>query len=198
MRRPARAVRGQACPMSRTFPCTGAAAGFTLLELLAALAIAAILLALAAPALSQQRASGAVQAAASQTLAVLHLARRMALAQGQVVTACPSADGLACGFGSGQWVLFANVPGGSEARREPDEPVLRRWSVPAGVVVGGTRGHAAFQPRPGAAATVTFEFCHPGRPGFRRSVVVSQTGRPRLERPAAAPVPASCQAPAGP
>jgi type IV fimbrial biogenesis protein FimT len=157
--------------------------GFTLLELLTVLAIAAILLALAAPALSQQRATSAVQVAASQILAALHLARRTALAQGQSVTACPSANGVDCGFGGREWLLFANAPGGSEARREPGEEVLRRWALPPHVVVGGTRGYAAFQPRPGAAATVTFEFCHEAWPQFRRRVVVSQTGRPRLDRP---------------
>lgn len=161
-------------------------AGFTLPELLTALAIAAILVALAAPALSRQRASSAVQAAASQTLSALHLARRLALAQGQSVTACPSGDGAACGFGAREWLLFANVPPGSDARREPGEQVLRRWVLPQHVVTGGTRGYAAFQARPGAAATVTFEFCHEAWPDFRRRIVVSQTGRPRLERPAPA------------
>lgn len=168
------------------------AAGFTLPELLTALAIAAILLALAVPSLSQQRASSAVQAAAGQTLSVLHLARRMALAQGQSVTACPSADGAACGFGGREWLLFANAASGSEARREPGEQVLRRWVLPPQVVVGGSRGYAAFQPRPGAAATVTFEFCHRAWPRFQRTVVVSQTGRPRLERPAIAPAGTTC------
>lgn len=167
-------------------PLPPAAAGFTLPELLAALAISAILLALVVPALSAQRASSAVQAAASQTLAVLHLARRMALAQGQSVTACPSTDGSTCGFGGHEWLLFANLPAGSDSRREAGEQVLRRWVLPRRVVVDGSRGYAAFQPRPGAAATVTFRFCHQAWPRFQRSVVVSQTGRPRLERPSLA------------
>lgn len=155
--------------------------GFTLSELLVALAIAALLLALAAPGFGRQRASAALRTASSQTMAALHLARRLALARGQSVTVCPSADGRTCGFPGPEWMLFANAAGGTDARREEDEPILRQWSTPAGVRVSGTRGYAAFQPRPGAAATVTFEFRHALVPVGVRSVVVSQTGRPRTE-----------------
>lgn len=158
--------------------------GFTLVELLVAVAIAALLLALAAPSFARQRAEAALRSATSQTLAALHLARRLALARGQSVTVCPSADGVRCGFGGEEWLLFANDPAGSESRREEDEQILRRWRLPEGVTISGTRGYAAFQPRAGAAATVTFEFRHRGAPAQIRSVVVSQTGRPRLARTA--------------
>jgi type IV fimbrial biogenesis protein FimT len=154
--------------------------GFTLIELLATLAILALLLALAAPGFAHQRAQAALRSATGQTMAALHLARRLALARGQIVTVCPSIDGRRCGFGGTEWLLFANDRGGSEARREEEEELLRRWQLPAGIVVSGSRGYAAFQSRPGAAATVTFEFRHAGAPTASRSVVVSQTGRPRL------------------
>jgi type IV fimbrial biogenesis protein FimT len=154
--------------------------GFSLSELLVALAIAAVLLALATPAFTHQRARAALRSASGQTMAALHLARRLALARGQSVTVCPSSDGRICGFGGTEWLLFANGPTGTDARREGDEELLRRWTLPAGVTVSGTRGYAAFQPLPGAAATVTFEFWHQGAPAAPCSVVVSQTGRPRL------------------
>lgn len=156
------------------------ARGFTLTELLVTLAISALLLALAGPSFTRQRGEAALRSATSQTMAALHLARRLALARGQSITVCPSADGQRCGFGGGEWLLFANGESGSQARVDGDEEVLRRWQLPAGVSASGTRGHAAFQPRPGAAATVTFEFRHAGVPGVARSVVVSQTGRPRV------------------
>jgi type IV fimbrial biogenesis protein FimT len=157
--------------------------GFTLTELLVALAIMAVLLALAVPGLTHQRAEAALRSATGQTMAALHLARRLALARGQSITVCPSPDGQRCGFNGGEWLLFANDPAsGSEASRDADDELLRRWQLPAGVILSGTRGYAAFQPRPGAAATVTFEFRHAGAPEAVRSVVVSQTGRPRLDR----------------
>lgn len=145
------------------------------------MAIAALLLGLAAPGFGRQRTHAAVRSAASQTLAALHLARRLALGRGQSVTVCPTADGRRCGFEGREWLLFANGPGGSDSQREDNDVVLRRWTLPSGVQTGGTRGYAAFQPRPGVATTVTFEFRHPHAPAGGRDVVVSQTGRPRLE-----------------
>lgn len=155
--------------------------GFTLPELLVATGISALLVGLASPALGRQRGEAALRTAASQTLAALQLARREALARGMSVTACPSVNGEACAFGSDQWMLFANAAGGSDSRRDAPDELLQRWSVPRGVTVSGTRGHAAFQPRPGAAATVTFDFCHRATPS-RVSIIVSQTGRPRVVR----------------
>ncbi|MDQ2641855.1 MAG: GspH/FimT family pseudopilin [Pseudomonadota bacterium] len=154
--------------------------GFTLTELLVAVAIASVLLALAGPAFTRQRAQAALRSASGQTMAALHLARRLALARGQSVTVCPSSDGQRCGFGGGQWLLFANAAGGTDSHLDGGEELLRQWTLPAGVLVSGTRGYAAFQARAGAAATVTFEFRHRGAPGVARSVVVSHTGRPRL------------------
>lgn len=156
--------------------------GFTLTELLVTLAVGAMLLALAAPSFSRQRGEAALRSATSQTVAALHLARRMALARGQSITVCPSADGRRCGFDGAEWLLFANDAAGSQARLDDGEELIRRWRLPTGVRVSGTRGHAAFHPRPGAAATVTFEFRHVGVPGAALSVVVSQTGRPRVSR----------------
>ena len=156
------------------------ARGFSLTELLVALAIGALLLALAGPTFTQQRARAALRSASGQTMSALHLARRLALARGQSVTVCLTSDGQRCGFGGTEWVLFANAAGGTDSRREEGEELIRRWTVPSGVIVSGTRGYAAFQGRPGAAATVTFEFRHAGAPGSMRGIVVSQTGRPRL------------------
>lgn len=155
--------------------------GFTLPELLVATGICALLLGLATPGLGRQRGEAALRTAASQTLAALQLARREALARGESVTACPSINGEVCAFGGDQWMLFANAVGGSDGRRDASDELLQRWALPQGVEVSGTRGHAAFQPRPGAAATVTFSFCHRAAPSGV-SIIVSQTGRPRMVR----------------
>lgn len=159
--------------------------GFTLAELLVAMAIGALLIGLAAPGFARHRGEAAVRTAANQTLAALQLARSLALARGQSVTVCPSVDGAACGFGGTQWLLFANGPTGSDSRREAGDELLQRWELPGGVVVDGTRGYAAYQPRPGAALTVTFDFCHRAATAAGLSIVVSQSGRPRIERAAA-------------
>jgi type IV fimbrial biogenesis protein FimT len=160
--------------------------GFTLVELLVALGLSAMLLALAAPGLARHRGSAALATAANQTLAALQLARRAALARGHSVTACPSVDGSTCGFGGAEWLLFANVAAGTDAQRDVGDELLQRWTLPNGVRVTGTRGYAAFQPRPGAAMTVTFQLCHRAVPDAGIAIVVSQSGRPRMDRSSAA------------
>jgi type IV fimbrial biogenesis protein FimT len=156
--------------------------GLSLVELLVALTIAAILLELAVPTLGRLRAQWAVRGAAGQILAGLQLARRTALTVGQSVTLCPTDDRQRCGLGSSEWMLFTNGPTGSDARREAGEPILREWRLAEGIEVSGTRGYAAYQAQTSAAATVTFSFCHRAHPGARSSLVVSQTGRPRIIR----------------
>jgi type IV fimbrial biogenesis protein FimT len=168
------------------------AAGFTLIELLVTIALAAILGALAIPDLRRAVADAAVTSAANQTLAALQLARRTALATGTTVTLCPTSDEHVCDMRGRSWMMFANGATGVESRREAAEPVLRRWPLPRGVMVTGTRGYAAYLPQPRAAATLTFTFCHGGHPALRRSIVVSQTGRPRLSVPASTAVPSTC------
>jgi type IV fimbrial biogenesis protein FimT len=166
--------------------------GLSLTELLVALGIAAILMMFAVPLLSRQRAEAAVHVAADQTVAALHLARQQALATGHSLTVCPSADGARCGFGSLDWMLFENLPAGSDSRRESAEPVVQQWRLPKGVVVTGTRGYATYQPSTSTAATLTLDFCFATVPAARRSVIVSQTGRARITRPAASAAPIPC------
>ena len=169
-------------------------AGVTLTELLVALGIAAILLMFAVPLLSRQRAESAVNVATNRTMAALHLARQQALSSGHSLTVCPSADSARCSFGSPAWMLFENLAGGSDARREPAEPLVQRWRLPEGVIVTGTRGYATYQPNTSAAATLSLEFCFGSVPAARRSIIVSQTGRARVVRPATNTAPRPCPA----
>ncbi|MEO6080404.1 MAG: GspH/FimT family pseudopilin [Steroidobacteraceae bacterium] len=153
---------------------------FSLPELLAVLAIAGVLLGLALPSWGYQLAAAATRASASQALSGLALARRTALASGHAVTMCLTKDLRRCDLGGREWMLFMNQQVGSLQHREDGEKLLRRWPLLKGVQVGATRAYVWFQAQPRAAATVTLQFCHPAAATARRTVVVSQTGRARV------------------
>ena len=159
------------------------ARGVTLIELLVTLTIAAVLGALALPNLRRLLADASVTAASNEALAALQLARRTALATGNTVTLCPTVNEQDCNLRGTAWMLFANRQAGRDSRREAGEELLRRWPLPRGVTLNGTRGYAVYLPQPRAATTLTFTFCHTGYPALQRSLIVSQTGRPRVSRP---------------
>ncbi|MGC4027474.1 MAG: GspH/FimT family protein [Steroidobacteraceae bacterium] len=154
--------------------------GFSLTELLCVLAIAAVLAALALPSWHRILARAAVATATQQAMAGLALARRTALATGQSVTFCPTADFTRCSFEGRDWMVFINGGGGVLSCREPGETLLRRWPLPRGVRISGSRDHVWYLPQTRSAATATFQFCHRGWPALRVQVIVSQTGRPRI------------------
>lgn len=168
--------------------------GYSLTELLCVLSIAAVLLALALPSWRQPLGSTATRAAASAALTGLALARRTALATGRTATFCLTSDLTHCQLQGREWMLFTNGEAGSPGRRDGGEALLRRWPLPGSVQVTGTRAYAWYLPQPRAASTLTFTFCHPSAPEAMRSVIVSQTGRPRLSRsgPASIPPPSRC------
>lgn len=87
-RRPARGHGGGAQPRRR--PCR---TGHTLLELLAVLSIAALLMAAALPSLQQVLARQEVRAAATDLFSAIELTRAQAMARGQRVLLMPAGPG---------------------------------------------------------------------------------------------------------
>lgn len=119
--------------------------GFTLLEMLAALAIVALLVLVAAPSWSAWQQRRQLQAEAEALLGSLALARAQALMQQQRVTLCPSRTGAVCettGLGLSEgaqavgwelgWIVF--VDRNRNGLREAEEPLLQqRPASPRGV-----------------------------------------------------------------
>ncbi|MES1925394.1 GspH/FimT family protein [Salinisphaera sp. T31B1] len=96
--------------------CVGAAAsrGFTLLELLVALAVAAILLGIAIPSYRSMVQRNAMAASVNDLVGALNYARSQAVTRGRAVYVCPSVDQSSCspnsGWGVG-WIIYAPDPG---------------------------------------------------------------------------------------
>lgn len=100
--------------------------GFTLIELMIAVAIAAILLALAAPNFTQALGKNRLSSAASELTGAVQLARAEAIRNNRRVTLCRSEDGSACSSSSSTWpgwILF--VDSNSDGVRNSTEPVVK-------------------------------------------------------------------------
>lgn len=87
------------------------ARGFTLIELVVTVAISAVLLAVAAPALVQYTANGRLSAHADAFSASARLARGEAIKRNASVTMCVSSNGASCEAGAWHsgWIVMAGA-----------------------------------------------------------------------------------------
>jgi len=167
------------------------ARGFTLIEAVIVMLIAATLLAIAVPAWSNAMAA-AHNAAARTALAgsLLDAVRRSALTGGEVVM-CPDTGAARCKGGvdwSGGWIVFAD-PNGNRTR-EASETVLQQIeALEGGVRVRTTTGRTrlVFQPNGGnAGSNVTFTLCDGRGVNRATTLVLANDGRLRQAKPGAA------------
>ena len=168
-----------------------AAAGFTLVELLVALAIGGVLLAIAAPAYGDWVAAYQLRNHAEQLAASMRLARSEALRRGHRVNLCPAADARRCGQADGWdggWLVF--VDANRDGRIDDDEPVLRVLHAPVpDIRVQANRPLASYvsftslgsaRLLNGGLQMGTFTLCRPGQHALK--VVLANSGRVRLEK----------------
>ncbi len=168
------------------------AGGFTLLEALVVLAVAGVLVALAAPALSGMRARHQLQAQAEGLLDSLVLARSEALRRQQRVTLCPRTRDNACDATApwqNGWLVF--VDANDNAQREAEESLIEvHGDVPQTVRMGvasSVKGYFSYgsegrsQSTGGAFMAGTWRFCLASGPeGWQ--VVSNALGKPRIEK----------------
>lgn len=166
--------------------------GFTLLEALVVLALLGVLLALAAPGLSNLRQKHQMQSHAEQMQSSLMLSRSEALRRQQRVTLCVRGQGQDCalqGTWSQGWVVF--VDGNGNAQRDKDEPVLQlQPALPAFLTLRGNATVDRYvsygpdgrsQSSTGAFQAGTLTLCSPDLPHVWR-MVINAVGKSRLEK----------------
>lgn len=176
--------------------------GHTLVELVVALAIVAVLATIALPAFGKLIGRTRVQVARSDLEYSLNQARIAAVSRGLHVIACPSNDFGDCtpttSWHAG-WLLFADLD--HDGRHDATEPVIAtNQARDAGVGILATVGRLRIDYRPDGSApgtNVTLTVCDRAAGAADAStIVVSPTGRVRHGQatPAAA---AECLAAAG-
>ena len=162
--------------------------GFTLIEAVVVMTVAAILLAVAIPAWSHARAAanaGSVRAELAATLldAVNHSANA-----GAEVVVCPTSSAGQCtgsiAWDNG-WVVFADING--NRIRDLNETLLVQASpIDRSVHLQSTSGRTrlVFQPNGGnAGSNVTFTLCDSRGVDYATSLVLSNAGRLRTGTP---------------
>ncbi len=105
-------------------------AGFTLIELMVVLVVAAVLQSLAAPAVSAMLDSVRVTSAVNSLFSSFLLARSEAIKRNAHAVVCKSDSGETCATGGGWeqgWIVFHDV--NKNARRDPGEARLSRQSA---------------------------------------------------------------------
>lgn len=179
-------------------PALARPSGFTLVELLVTLTIAALLLALAGPAFARFLAEQRLLGEARRLSEAIVLARSEAIKRNGVVVLCTAPPGAVCGDAThwhGGWIAFEDRDGnGIPDADDPLVPVAEPSASP-GVTIVGNRpverylrfnymGSARMVS--GALQMGTFTVCRTGLVGYQ--VVLAHSGRTRIERlPSACP-----------
>lgn len=141
------------------------AGGLTLIELMTALGIAAILMAVAIPSFRNASLGSRLSASANNLLASVQLARSEAIKRNVAVTLCASADGATCAGGGGWeqgWVV-----------RSAAEVIQSQQALPDGFLVTQAGGTAplSFQPIGIGATAAAFTVCRDDPDGSQERVV---------------------------
>ncbi|HTR57069.1 MAG TPA: GspH/FimT family pseudopilin [Casimicrobiaceae bacterium] len=171
--------------------CARKGAGFSLVELMVALAIFALTLRFGVPAYGDWIAARKLANHAEYLAETLNRARSEAVKSSTRVNLCKTRDGRQCtdagGWDSG-WIMFIDPNGSGEI--EGGEPVLQVEGPPGdGITVRGNRpleDYVSFTPfgfaraLNGALQMGTFVVCKPGQDAIH--VVLANSGRVRIVR----------------
>ena len=155
---------------------------FTLIELLLALAVSAILMAVAAPSLKHALTRNRVIQADNQMVSALNLSRIEAINHGTYTILCPSSDGIRCQPGQnweGGWLMGIDENHDFQPDAAPEHVF---GPLAEGIRVHSSRGRLRVRYQPDGSApgsNISLVVCHAGQPQSALKVVVSNSGRPR-------------------
>ncbi len=164
----------------------GRGRGFTALELMTMLAIAAILLASGIPSFQQFMRKQQMKAALGGLHNDLLAARSEAVFRRFSVVACPGSPSAGCrgtNDWTGGWIVFMDING--DRRRQPAERLVRHGQGFGNVDIHSSSGRTDFRFFPDGSApgsNGSISLCGPGGPPEARKLVISNIGRIRRDR----------------
>jgi len=167
--------------------------GFTLIELMVTVSVAAVLLAVGVPSFQTTVKNNRLTAAANSLVGALNLARSEAIKRGVFVTFCKrNGGGTDCDNSASWndgWIVFSDLDrdgvfddDGDANLCEPDEDCLVRVYPPlnAQIDLGFSRDRVTFDPNGFSQGyNGTFKFCDDRGAQHARARILSNTGRLR-------------------
>lgn len=157
--------------------------GFSLLELLIVLVLAAILVGLALPSFSSYLALSKLEAASRTLRMTTHLAKSEAIRRGTRVIVCPSGDGISCTRNPvNQVIVFRDR--NRNGRPDQAKDILSRHLLEGPTLsTSYNRPYLAFSPLGHASGTNgTYTICDNTYPDFGQLLIISVSGRARRGR----------------
>jgi type IV fimbrial biogenesis protein FimT len=159
------------------------ARGFTLLELIVTVLVAAIVLTVGLPSMAKSVAKSRQSAEINALFHAFHLARKESIRRRGLVSICPSRDAGRCTPGvdwSSGWLVFANLDRDEPPERDTGEPLILAHEAGDNLRITANRRGFTSRGIRRRATNGTIVICDAaGRiPG--KALVVSYTGRPRV------------------
>ena len=168
-----------------TEPKTPHTTGFTLLEMLMTMSIAAVLLVVGIPAFQGFGARQRMSAAMHTLHSHLALARNEAIRFNRQVIVCPGDEHRGCTDSidwSDGWIVFSDL--NADGQHQSSEPVHRGETGLEQIVIHGSSGRSSLRFYPNGSApgsNVSITFCDRRGPAHARKLVLSNTGRIRRD-----------------
>lgn len=172
------------------------AAGFTLLELLGTVGLAGLLLGLAVPSFRTWVLDARRTADVNGFVLAVQVARSEAAKSSHSVILCKTQDRLRCGgaelrFDAG-WMVFVNSDDRLPPTRSDEEPLVLAYEPQLEGTIVANRALFEFRPLLRRSTNGTVVFCDARGAVAARAVIVSYTGRPRVDRVDADGKPLQC------
>lgn len=165
--------------------------GFTLIELMVTISVAAILLVIAVPNFQTFVLNNRITGQANDMMTALNYARSEAIKRGLPVSICSSTTGAACAgstdWGTG-WIVFADPD--NDGTLDPGETLLRVWPALGGgntlntglaAVTSVTFDSGGFA----RGSVTTFRLCDSRGTGSARNIQLAGSGRAKVATGAA-------------